>query len=137
MKTLILMIAGLVFAAGAVQAETGKVDVELNKLEALDGACRAYLVVRNGTKQRLDELKVDLVLFDDQGIVAKRLAVQLAPLPTGKTSLKVFDIAELPCPQVGQVLLNAVMSCRDATGKRPDCLSMLAPSAKGAVPFIM
>ena len=84
----------------------------------------------------LSTVKPDLVMFDADGIVAKRLAVQTAPLAAGKTSLKVFDMTGLPCEQVGRLLSNDVMDCIDTDGARNDCLGLLSASQRGAVPFI-
>ncbi len=113
-----------------------QVRLELNKLSALDDACRAYVVARNQTDTDFDQLRADVVMFDADGIVNKRLAVDLAPLPAGKTSLKVFDIGGLACDDIGQMLLNQILDCRDADGDREDCLADISVRARGPVPFI-
>lgn len=112
------------------------VKIELNKLEAGNNACRAYLLLENQSASSFESLKLDLVLFDGDGIVAKRLAVEGAPLPKDKTSLKVFDIAGLPCDGIGRILLNKLTACSDAEGTRSDCLALVSTSARGSVPFI-
>jgi len=127
--------AWLALAASA-QAQAPKVAIELNKLEPAGDACRAYLVLNNGSEIAFDSLNLDLVLFDDGGIIAKRLAVETAPLPPGKLSVKAFDVAELDCGQVGRVLLNGVLACEGAGQKPDECLSMLAPSAQGELSFV-
>ena len=131
-----LWTVAITFLTSAVQATGADVSIELNKLEPNGGACRAYLVLENGTAQSFEALKLDLVMFDTDGIVAKRVAVQTAPLAAGKTSLKVFDMTGLPCERVGRLLLNDVMDCMDADGARKDCLGLLSASQRGAVPFI-
>ncbi|KEZ78367.1 hypothetical protein [Salinisphaera hydrothermalis] len=122
-------------------ASSQAVDVELNKLTSVPNACRAYLVTQNLTDRAFDSFKLDVVMFDNNGIVAKRLAVQLGPMPAGKTSLKVFDIPGLACKQIGQLLLNDVLQCTVNTGNGPpkerhDCLSLISVSQRGRVPFI-
>ncbi|MGB7757092.1 MAG: hypothetical protein WBL23_13605 [Salinisphaera sp.] len=122
-------------------ASSQAVDVELNKLTSVDNACRAYLVTQNLTDSAFDSFKLDVVMFDNNGIVAKRLAVQLGPMPAGKTSLKVFDIPGLACKQIGQLLLNDVLQCTVNNGNGPpkerhDCLSLISVSQRGRVPFI-
>ncbi|MDN5939835.1 MAG: hypothetical protein L0H83_14400 [Salinisphaera sp.] len=112
------------------------VAIELNKLEPVHDACRAFIVIHNKSSRRFQTLQLDLVMFDTQGIVAKRLAVDAAPLPPQKTLLKVFDIQALPCDQIGQILLNGVLACRDQNGERKDCLGLLSVTARGGVPFI-
>jgi hypothetical protein len=135
-------LAGLL-SAGSVLAEPAvgeAVTVELNKLEPNGAACRAYLVAKNAAARAFDSLKLDLVMFDRNGVVAKRLAVQAAPLPVGKTSLKVFDIEGHDCAEIGSILLNDVLACapappEDANGAASGCLELVAASARGEVPF--
>lgn len=134
--TALLTAGGTLVAAGGALAQTGGIEVELNKLEPVDGACRAYLVTQNLTDTRFEAVQLDVVMFDNDGIVARRLAVQIGPMPPAKTSLKVFDIQNLACDDIGQLLLNDVLECRDAHRERDDCLSLLTVSQRGAVPFI-
>lgn len=126
-------------AAGASRAQapgSETVAIELNKLEPQGEACRAYLVVKNNGEEGFDSLKLDLVMFDRAGVVAKRLAVQAAPLPAGKTSLKVFDIEGNDCADIGSILLNDVMDCAPAPGTGAGCLAVIAVSARGEVTFV-
>src|SRR3546814_16425844 len=83
-------------------------------LEPQESACRTYLVVKNTGEQAFDSLKLDLVMFDRGGVVAKRLAVQAGPLPVGKNSLKVFDVEGNAGPDIGSTLLNDVLECTPA-----------------------
>lgn len=123
-------------AEPAPAASPGAVAIELNKLEPNGEACRAYLVLKNGSARAFQSLKLDLVMFDSDGVVAKRLAVQAAPLPSGKTSLKVFDITGHGCGAIGSILLNDVLACEPAAEAGGDCLGLIAASARGPVPFI-
>lgn len=131
-----LLLSSLLLSPITAQAAAESVQIELNKLEPNDNACRAYLVLENGTSSAFEALKLDLVMFDSDGIVARRLAVETAPLPAGKTSLKVFDMKGLACEQVSRLLLNTVMACADASGARENCLSLISTSARAKVPFI-
>ena len=122
-------------AATAWGAESG-VSVELNKLEPTGDACRAYFVLVNRSDSVFRTLKLDLVMFDRDGIVTRRLAAEVGPLPLGKTSLKVFDMENLPCTDLGRLLLNDVTACGDASGARDDCLALLSVATRSSVPFI-
>lgn len=117
-------------------AVDGSIQVELNKLEPSDGGCRAYLVLENGSSDAYEVLKLDIVIFGTDGVVERRLAVQVAPLPAGKTSLKVFDVGGLPCERIGRLLLNDVLECADSSGAFDDCLHLLSTTTRAAVPFI-
>lgn len=136
MRSSFLALAMLSFCVSSAMAGAEQIHVELNKLAPQGEACRAYLVLENGTASAFESLKLDLVMFDGEGVVAKRLAVETAPLPPGKTRLKVFDMEGLACERVGRVLLNAILACADATGPREDCLGLVAVSARGGREFI-
>jgi hypothetical protein len=142
--TLALVLALSAFAAGAVLAQdapsgsqtpANKLGIELNKLAPQGQACRAYLLFQNQTASAFSDLKLDIVVFDTAGIVANRFALQAAPLPAQKTSLKVFDIGGTTCDQIGRLLLNDITACTDQNGPRKDCLDSVALSSLGKVPF--
>lgn len=129
------LLAGQAIGQEAREA-TETVSVELNRLEQTNGACQAYLVVGNTTPADFETLGVDLVMFDQDGIITRRVAVDLAPLPAGKTSVRVFSLDGMECDSVGRVLLNSVVSCEDGTGERTDCLGLVKPSSRAAAAFI-
>src|SRR5690606_31370006 len=103
--------AAFITAAQSPASAAPMVRVELNKLETVEKDCRATLVVSNSGEQAYSELRLDLVVFDKESIVAKRLIVDVAPLAAEKTSVKSFDIAGLPCNDISRVLLNDVPAC--------------------------
>ena len=130
-------VCGFSATSAMAQAAGGEtVSIELNKLEPQGDACRAYLVIKNTGEQAFDSLKLDLVMFDKGGVVAKRLAVQAAPLPVGKTSLKVFDVEGHGCADIGSILLNDVMDCTPAPEAGSGCLARIAVSARGELSFL-
>ncbi len=133
-----LVVAGLLVAGMPIQAAKAApgMKLELNKLEPSDGACRAYVVIENDTGAVFATFRYALVIFDGEGVVARRLALETAPLPAGKTSLKVFDLAGLPCGDIGRILVNDVLECADATGTRTDCLQLVQPSSRSTTPLI-
>lgn len=119
-----------------VQAQDGRISIELNKLEPATEACRSFVVLQNRTGTAFQTLKLDLVMFDVDGVVAKRLALETAPLPADKTSLKVFDIGGMACEQVGRILLNDVLDCASADGPQDGCLGLIDVSARGELSLI-
>jgi hypothetical protein len=139
MTRIVAILAFLAFhclAAPGAMAGDAAVGIELNKLEPSGAACRAYLVLRNATTVSFESLKLDLVMFDTDGVVARRIAVETAPLPVGKTSLKVFDIGGMPCGKMQRVLLNDILTCESGGSAMDDCLPRVTVSARGPVPFI-
>jgi hypothetical protein len=121
---------------GEAAAQAGKpISLELNRLEARDTSCRAYLMVRNAGPA-MKSLKIDLFALDADGIAAKRVALELGPISEGKTMIRLFDLTDLTCARVGRLLLNDIIACETDGGPQPQCLSAIETSAKGgAVPF--
>ncbi|WP_290648296.1 Tat pathway signal sequence domain protein [Aquisalimonas sp.] len=117
-------------------AESGAMTVELNKLEPRNGSCLAYLVLENDVGVRFETFRLDLVMFDTDGIIARRLALEAGPLEEGKTAVKMFDITDLPCQDLGRVLLNEVIDCEAGDGTAPDCTAYTHVTARTEVPFI-
>ena len=85
-----VLMAGAVLTA-PLPAMAGDLSLDLNKLESRDGSCRVTMVVVNGRPAAADALRADLVMFGQDGVVAKRLAVDLGPVPAGKTIVRAFD----------------------------------------------
>ncbi len=109
--------------------------IELNKLESVENACRAYMIFENNSGTSYDSLKLDLVMFDADGLINKRIAVEGAPLPVGKTSVKLFDIQDVSCEQLGRILLNDVLSCSGPAGEYSDCLARIETTSRNLVSF--
>jgi len=103
--------------------------IELNKLEPQGDQCRAYLVIQNKGDLDYSELKLDLVLFRPDQVIARRFAVELAPLKPNKRTVKLFDLEDTACSDVGSFLINDVMECKTASGPLPDCLQNIGVSS--------
>lgn len=125
--------AACLFAGAPVLADTPSISIELNKLEANGASCRAYLVVNNESKTGLKSFKLDLVLFQNDGVIGRRFAVDLAPLRPSKRSVKLFDIDGTSCDSVGSFLINDVMECEAESGQVDDCLAAISVSSLSQV----
>lgn len=134
-RTLSIVLACGAFAlqAPAASAADGLL-VELNKMEAVGGGCRVYMVFQNGTGREIASFKPDLVFFDADGVIADRLVVEGGPLSAGKTKVKLFDVTALPCPAIKRILLNDVREC--SGGEPYACLAETSTSSRNGVEFI-
>jgi hypothetical protein len=117
------------------------IPIELNKLEPLattPPGCRIYFVVSNPDPMPIPVLRLDLVLFGTDGVIARRVALDLGPLPAKKEAVRLFDLSGLSCKSIGQILVNDVLACQ-FTGKpaaeqqRQACLDRLAVSSRATV----
>jgi len=132
-----LCAAALSPVAGLAADTAPPLRLELNRLEAREAGCRVWLVLGNPAPEALDPLRVDLVLFGRDGVVARRLAVDLGPLPAQKTTARIFDVTGLPCDAIGSVLLNDILVCGgDDPEVRAACIARAALSSRAEhVPF--
>lgn len=116
-------------ASPAPSEEVPQVGVELNKLETIDTGCRIYVVVDNKSDTEYKTLKLDLVLFRNDGIVDQRFFVDLAPLRKQKRLVKLFELSKVSCDDIGSFLVNDVVECRSDTESLDNCLARLSVSS--------
>ena len=146
--TLLLLVAAIGHHAGAEQAGAQQaggapIPVELNKLEPLPAAggapagCRIYIVVGNPDPDPIAQLRLDLILFGSDGVIARRVALDLGPLPPRKTAVRLFDLQGQPCDGIGRVLVNDVLGCqpgghgdKEIPEAHPACLDRLQLSSR-------
>lgn len=131
----ILTVMAVLFA-GAAHAQDAKLNIELNSIGLRSDSCEVYLRVRNETPVGYDVFKIDLAFFDRAGVINDRSLVELGPLRANKTSLHVFQMPEMECGNVGEVLLNDVTECTPSDGSTIDCLGIVTLSSKGDIAFI-
>lgn len=120
-------------AAPAAAAGPKALTVELNKLEPQGGGCRAYVVVQNDDDTAYQAFKLDLVLFQKDGIIGRRFAMDLAPLKAKKRTVKLFDLDDISCDKIGSFLINDVVDCKSDAGPIENCLAGTTVKSLGAV----
>lgn len=114
-------------AEGAAPQPLG---IELNRLEQIDATCRVYLVFSNPSDTALETLQLELVLFDTDGYVQRRITLDASPIAEDKTTVKLFDLAETKCERVGRILINDVLEVAGPDGPLPKDVSQLELSSK-------
>jgi hypothetical protein len=125
-----LVLASLIAPSSPALAQTAGLGLELNKLEAVEGGCRAFFVVRNDGDTAFESLDLDLVTFRPDGVIGARFQVELAPLAADKIVVKPFDFAGVNCGDIERVLLNDVVAC--APPEPAACLAMIEPTSLAA-----
>lgn len=126
----------LVAAAAQAADPAPPLAIEINKTEDVDNACRVYVTFENRSDSSFAALRLDLVVFGRDGVIARRLALEGAPLPSGKTSVKLFDIQGAACGDLGRILLNDILACRDAGGDRQNCTDLVNPASRAKIAFV-
>jgi hypothetical protein len=111
-------------SAPAAAAAPG-ITVELNKLETVEKGCRVYTVVDNPGSTAFQTFKLDLILFHTDGVIGRRLMLDLAPLKSAKKTVKMFDLDGTACDKIGSFLVHDVMECKTETGPADKCLDAI------------
>ena len=135
--------AGFVLAVGLFAAmmlgpppalgQSSGLSVELNKAEDVNGGCVASFVFQNNLGATLDRFNLDLFLFDPQGVIVRRVTIDMAPLLDGKTRVAQFHLHAGGCAGLSRILVNDIPQCRAETGEPVECLAGLAVSSRSAI----
>ncbi len=132
MRRLLSALFLLSTALPAVAQDAPQIGIELNRLEAQGANCRVWMVARNPGADAVDPLRLDLILFGKDGVIARRLALDIGPLPARKTQARIFDLAGQSCDGLGSVLLNDVIACGPTAETKAACLPRLALSSRAS-----
>lgn len=103
------------------------ITVELNAAEPAQNKCRVAFVIANKGATAIESLKLDLAIFNRDGVVQRRIVTEMAPLRRAKTIVKTFEL-ENECGHIGSILVNDVTAC--TPGDAATCLDRLMPSSK-------
>lgn len=107
-------------------AEDGKLTIELNKVEENDaGGCRAFFLFRNQTDLTLEAFEISFAVLNTNGIIDRLLSIDAAPLPAARTTLKLFEIPEVACGDISEILLHELTVCKPQNADPLDCFPLL------------
>lgn len=130
----VLATAGMIYPAKA-QDET--LTIELNKFEDSEtGGCRAFFLFRNDTGKSFEAFEMSLAILNTSGVIDRLLAIDAAPLPVARTTLKLFEIPETPCNAVSEVLLHAFEACQPQNEEPLDCFSIVNLVSRTSAPLV-
>jgi hypothetical protein len=116
---------GLLVIAQPLAADEAELLIELNKLENTDQGCRSLFVFDNATGHELNRFQVDLILFDQEGVYARQVMLDMAPLSQDKKILASFLLPNQQCDTIGSILVNGLPQCEDGAGAELDCVKLL------------
>jgi hypothetical protein len=101
-------------AAVAESPTSPRLSLELNRIDALDGACRLTFMAENRLGTDLEALGLETVLIATDGQVERLTLFEFGALPHGVPRVRQFDIPGLACEGLGRVLINGVAECDGA-----------------------
>lgn len=114
------------------QETAGRLSLELNRIDPLEGSCRLTFVAENALGADLDSLALETVLIDTEGLVERLTLFEFGALPDGVPRVRLFDIPGLACGDLARVLINGVSVC----GAAADCAGALDLSTRAGVELI-
>lgn len=127
------LVAGLMAGAAAAQDLT----VELNKVEASEeGTCRAYFLFRNATGMSFEGFEMSIAVLDSEGIIARLLSVDAAPLPVARTTLKLFEIPGIACTDISELLVHDIPVCKPENADPMDCYAITGFESRAAARLV-
>jgi hypothetical protein len=118
---------------GHAAASAATLDIELNKIEDAGAQCSASFVMQNHMGATLDQLRIDLYVFDKGGVIMRRVYLDTGPMRDGKTTVASFALVDQPCDKIGRLLVNDIPTCKAPDGSALDCLGGLTLSSKAPV----
>lgn len=117
--------------------EAPQLALELNKLEPVPAAgnaaagCRAYLVATDPEGgPKVDQLRLDLVLFGTDGVISRRIALDVGPIGPGRIQVRPFELRDLACDSISQILINDTIICKIGGADQTDCMDKLKTSSR-------
>lgn len=125
------LVAALVVWLPGQSAWAQSLDLELNRVDQQAEACRFDWRITNASPTNIEDLTVEFILFDRQGVNVARMAVPFGGLLPNKSYLRSFILRPFECASVGEALVNDVTSCVADGGL--DCLAAIAVSSRADV----
>ena len=116
----------MLLPAGTAMAAEGRLTVELNKFETGEnGECQAFFLFRNETGNTFEGFEMSLAILDQDGIIDRLLTIDAAPLNASRTALKLFEIPEIQCQAVSEILVHDIGSCKPQNAEEIDCFPLI------------
>lgn len=111
--------------------------IELNKFDTSEnGSCRAFFLFRNATAKSFSGFEMSLAVFDQNGVIDQLLSIDAAPLTAARTTLKIFEVPDIACDAISEILLHDMPICQPQNEELTDCfpfISLVSRTAAGLV----
>lgn len=110
------LVIGCLFAASTVSVQaqeiSGKIGLELNHVQPTqDGGCRLSVIATNGLERPMNQLGLEMVAFNSEGLVDQFLRLDFSRISAGKTKVLQFDLAGKACDSISRLHINDVLNC--------------------------
>ncbi len=121
--------------AAAQEIAPPQISLELNALQQVSANCRMTFLTVNRLGVPIEELSVEVVLFDRDMRVSNFLVLNTGHLAVDKRRVRQFDLPDLTCAEVSSVLVNDVVGCDGVDLTPAVCLDALKPTSRAPIPL--
>jgi hypothetical protein len=122
-----VLLLSVLMSAGAKAQEEELARIELNATEPDGNRCRMTFLIEHKSSRTIDSLKLDLALFNPEGVIQRRMIIEMGPLRGKRTHVRQFS-NDSECSQLGAILVNDVSAC--TPGEPTACMDALALSSR-------
>ena len=120
------LVVGSILVPMVAQAED-LARLELNKAETVENRCSLTFLVENKTNRTIDSLKPDLALFNAEGVIQRRMVIEMGPIRGMRTNVRTYA-TDGQCNQISAILINDTSTC--APIEAVACVDGLALSSR-------
>lgn len=134
---LVLLASTLTLSCALAQETTHApaLALELNAVQPVDGGCRVTFLATNSLGASVERAGIEMAFFTADGGIDRIVTLDFTGLTEGKTKVLQFELQDLPCDNIGRLLVNDIAAC-EGEGLAPDaCLNGLVTTARPPVPF--
>ena len=136
-QTLVIGVLAMCLQTAQPHAQSNGLTVELNKFEANDaGGCRAFFLFRNQSDITFEGFEMSLAILDKTGVIDRLLSIDAAPISAARTTLKLFEISNIPCANISEILLHELASCRPQNSEEMDCFPMITLQSRTSATLV-
>ncbi|WP_420337486.1 hypothetical protein [Roseibium sp.] len=99
-------------SSASAQDVAGKIELELNQVQPNQaGGCRLSVIATNGLERPIEKLGLELVVFNNEGIIDRLMRLDLRRMSAGKTKVQQFDLPDVSCNGLSRLHINDVVNC--------------------------
>jgi hypothetical protein len=111
-------------------ASSSTLNIELNQVEQHDSTCRLTFMAQNNLDTDLNTVVFETVLITTDGAVERLTLFDFQTLPKGRKRVRQFDLSDLSCAALGQVLFNGPHACSGDKIDATQCQDALLPTTR-------
>ncbi|KRA53066.1 hypothetical protein [Devosia sp. Root635] len=121
--------------AAAQDTAAGKLHIELNNAQTIDGACQLTFVMLNKTGTTIEKSAYNMAVVNTDQQVATLITFEFRPLVPGQTKVQQFALPGLACEAIAGLLINDFTTCDTAEGPSPLCETAIEQSTATPIAF--